>query len=70
MQVNVIVGASHAYACIKDDEFLMDVQLSAGRSPATSLRESAKECRDKAAAYLKRAERMEHAADKLVAHPE
>ena len=58
-------GAERAYACIKLPVGSMDVALTAGRSPSRSLRESAKELREKAMKDLDRAKIMEIAAIKL-----
>jgi hypothetical protein len=63
--VCILVLAEHAYAAISGDAFSMDVQLRAGRSAKKSLTESAAELRQQAARILKRAERMEQAANFL-----
>lgn len=65
MKVRIIVGAAGAYACITDPGFSLDVRLSAGRSAAQSLRQSAEEIRADVARRLERAQRMERAADIL-----
>jgi len=62
LQVRVIVGASHAYACINGNRFSLDVQLNGGQSASSSLRQSAEELRKKAEENILRAERMEAAA--------
>lgn len=61
MKVRTIIG-SHAYAVIEHDKGSMDVLLSAGRSPAKSLRESAREFRESAEDKLRRALILEEAA--------
>lgn len=61
MNVKVIVGAQHAYACIKTETTSLDVLLSPGRSPAQSLLETATEMREKAAKLIARAELVEQA---------
>lgn len=61
MQVKVLVGAQHAYACIKTKGTSLDVLLSPGRSPAKSLQETATEMREKAAKLIARAEMVEQA---------
>ena len=62
MKVCILVGAAHAYACIKYKNGTMDVRLEPGRSPARSLRESAISHRIRAAQELHRAEIQERAA--------
>ena len=62
MKVNLIFGASHAYAVINAGPRSMDVRLEPGRSAAQSLRESAGELRRKAADCILRASLMEEAA--------
>lgn len=64
MKVSTIIGA-HAYAVIKTETGSMDVLLSAGRSPAKSLRESAREFRESAEDKLRRAMILEQAAELL-----
>lgn len=61
MQVRILIGAN-AYAHIKTETTSLDVLLLAGRSPATSLRESAEEMREQAARLTARAELVERAA--------
>lgn len=61
MKVRILVGAN-AYACIEDAGRSMDVRLSPGRSAPTSMRETAKEWRDKAAQLIERADLAERAA--------
>lgn len=65
MNVRILIGAQHAYACIKTDNTSLDVLLSPGRSPAKSLLETAAEMREKAAKLIERAELIE-AAQKLL----
>ena len=62
LTVKTIVGAQYAYACIQGPGYTLDVQLNAGRSAATSLKETAAELREKAASLIQRAERIEQAA--------
>lgn len=62
LKVNIIVGAQHAYACIKRDGHSLDVKLSRGKSAQASLRESAKDARQTAEKLLRQAETMEAAA--------
>lgn len=62
MKARIIIGAQHAYACLSDDNFTMDVQLDHGHSASASLRHSASEMRTKANDMLRRAERMEAGA--------
>lgn len=62
MNVKIIVGASHAYACISGDTFSMDIQLPGGKSAEADLRLQAAEFRKKAEQMLIRAERCEQAA--------
>ena len=64
VSVRVMIGA-HAYAVINYPGGSLDVLLAAGRSPDSSLRDSAKEMRDKAAELLRRASIIEKAADSL-----
>lgn len=64
VSVRTMIGAS-AYAVINYRGGCMDVLLSAGRSPESSLRASAAEMREKAAALLRRATLIELAADAL-----
>ena len=64
VSVRTIIGAS-AYAVINYRGGCMDVRLAAGRSPEQSLRESAAEMREKAAALVRRATLIELAADTL-----
>lgn len=61
-QVRIIVGAS-AYACIKTETQSLDVRLSAGRSAAVSMRETAAEMKAKAARLLANADLIESAAE-------
>jgi hypothetical protein len=65
MSVRILVGASHAYACIEHPGYSLDVQLRPGRSAAQSLREEAVSVREQAATLLRRAHRMEIAAQEL-----
>ncbi len=62
-KVSVIIGAQYAYACIKTPHVSLDVQLSAGRGPAQSLRESAAEMRAQALKINARAALIERAAE-------
>ncbi|MCX7173902.1 MAG: hypothetical protein NT159_08245 [Proteobacteria bacterium] len=62
MKVRIFVGA-RAYACISTDTKSLDVQLSAGKPAAASLRESAKDMREEAARFLERAALIEAAAE-------
>lgn len=63
MEVRILVGYEAAYACIKTPGVsVMDVRLHAGRSAQKSLRETAKEQREKAARLIRQAELMEAAA--------
>jgi len=61
MNVKIIVGYAHAYACIKHDSISMDVQLDAGHPPEYSLKLSALELRENARKMLRRAEIIEAA---------
>jgi hypothetical protein len=65
MSVRILVGAQSAYACIKTETTSLDVQLSAGKSPKTSLGETVKEMREKAERMNKRADLIEAAASQL-----
>lgn len=65
--VRVMVGASHAYACISEPGRSLDVRLEPGRSAAASLAEIAHEERAKAAKLLQRADILERAARALIA---
>jgi hypothetical protein len=65
MNVDVMIGAAAAYARIFEKGCNMDVRLNPGRSAANSLRESAKELREQVDGQLRRAERMEAAANVL-----
>ncbi len=65
LSVRVMLGAQSAYACIKTDKTSLDVRLSPGRSAKTSLSETVKEIREKAARMLKRADLIEAAATQL-----
>lgn len=59
-------GAARRYVNIEGDTFCMGVLVHPGStSDADSLRRSAAEARAKAARELKRAERMERAAEQL-----
>jgi len=60
----LIIG-TNAYAVITAPGRSLDVLLNPGRSAAQSLRESAKENRDKAARLVSQAELMETAAGLL-----
>lgn len=62
MEVNVICGCQYAYACLKGPNFSMDVQLSAGKSAETSLRQSAAEIVEDVQRRMERANRMIQAA--------
>lgn len=64
MRVSIIIGA-HAYAVIKSEEYgySMDVLLSPGKSPADSLRITAKELQEQAEMLAQRAKRIAIAAD-------
>lgn len=62
LKARVIVGASHAYACITTPTTSLDVQLLGAMSASASLERSAAELREKARSYLARAELMETAA--------
>lgn len=62
MKVRVVVGAESAYACITVPGKSLDVRLSAGRSAAQSLRESAVDLRAEAARLVARADLIEAAA--------
>lgn len=59
-----LIGAS-AYCTIEKDGRKLDVLLSAGKSPKSSLIETAKEMQDKAARLLATAELIADAADTL-----
>jgi hypothetical protein len=65
MNVRILVGASHAYACVETPAYQMDVQLQPGRSAVQSLRETAKSLREDAARLMLRAERCDEAAQEL-----
>jgi hypothetical protein len=62
MDVRIIVGSTHAYACISHESRDMDVQLIAGRPPEDSLIQIARDLREKANEMLLRASIMEEAA--------
>tara|TARA_R110000868_G_scaffold139445_4_gene354279 strand:+ start:8199 stop:8432 length:234 start_codon:yes stop_codon:yes gene_type:complete len=64
MKASVIIG-NNAYAVIKGEGFSMDVLLNPGRGAWQSLRESAIEEKNKAAAMIVRADRMLEAASIL-----
>jgi hypothetical protein len=61
----ILVGAEHAYVAIKGVDFSMDVRLSHGMSPITSLKATADELRGTAAATIERASRVEQAIEAL-----
>ncbi len=65
MNARVILGASHAYACLKTSSRVMDVRLASGRSAEQSLREYAQELRVKANASLERADFIIRGAEEL-----
>ena len=65
MKVRLIVGASHAYACVSGAGYSCDFQLRGGMGAPKALRMSAAELREHAAREIVRAERMEQAADLL-----
>jgi hypothetical protein len=65
MDVRILVGAEHAYACIKTRNKSMDIRLDHGVSASTSLRRHAEELRAKAARLLESAVLAELAASKL-----
>lgn len=65
MNARVILGASHAYACLKTSSRVMDVRLESGRSAEQSLREYAQELRVKANASLERADFIIRGAEEL-----
>jgi hypothetical protein len=62
LKARVVVGASHAYACINTPTSSMDVQLMGGMPASKSLQFSAAGLREKAQAYLARADVMDAAA--------
>lgn len=62
MKVRTLVGAQQAYACIELAGRSSDFALMPGRSASNSLRESAKENREKALRLLNTADLMEAAA--------
>jgi hypothetical protein len=62
MEVKVMCGAQYAYACLKAENFSMDVQLSHGKSAEKSLRQSAAEMIEDAQRRMARANRMLQAA--------
>lgn len=59
----VLCGGHYSYAIINAQSAFLDVRLEPGRSAAQSLRESATECREKAARLIRQAELMAAAAD-------
>ena len=65
MNVNILIGAQHAYACIEDGGRQLDVLLSPGHSAAHSLRESVKEMRALIAIHESRADLIERAINFL-----
>jgi len=65
MKVNIIIYPQAAYACIKSDNFTMDVKLSQEKSAIDSMNESAKEMRAKADRLIEYAKRIESAASIL-----
>lgn len=65
LTVKVIVGASHAYACIKTGCTSLDVQLAGGKSASKALLQAAAEARRQASLLLERGLLMEQAAAKL-----
>ena len=65
MEVKIICGAQYAYAAITDDGVALDVKLNGGRSPTTSLIETARDMRQKAVKLLRRASLIEQAAAHL-----
>lgn len=63
MNVKIICGAAHAYACISTDKFSLDVQLPHGKGAADGLRQRAEEFYEQARRYAERAARCEQAAE-------
>ena len=63
MKAHFFILAEGAYCTIRCDDFVMDVRLDAGRSAKASLLRTAAEMRQKAADYVKRAERITAAAE-------
>lgn len=68
-QVRVIIGASHAYACITTHRRSLDVQLQGGRSAVADLRRHAEEDERQAARLLDRAALVRRAAQVLEVRP-
>lgn len=62
LKARVIVGASHAYACITTPTKSLDVQLKGGMPASKSLTATAAEMREKAQSMLDRAELLDAAA--------
>ena len=65
MKARIIVGTSHAYACISTPNVSLDVQLKHGKSAVQSLAEIAAEDRTKAARLMSRAQLIDQAAEIL-----
>jgi hypothetical protein len=68
--VRVIVGASHAYACITGPGYSSDVRLSPGKSVVNSLRETLAEMDADIAKRQKRAARIADAIAHLSDAPQ
>lgn len=65
MNVRILVGAKHAYVCIKTPTTSLDVLLKPGKGASKSLRETALEMREEARQRLARADLVEQAANQL-----